>query len=248
MLYNYHTHTTYCDGKNKPEEMVQKAIELGFSELGFSGHPYTAFDEAPCMTREGTKQYKKEINELKVKYKDQIKILLGVEQDYYCEEPTSDYDYVLGSVHYVFKNGDYIIIDLSKEHLQNMIEKHYSGDIYSLIEDYYALVGDVYNKTKCDIIGHFDLIEKFNGDGTFFDRNHPRYIAAWTYAAQKLLKTPAVVEINTGGIARGYLDTPYPSQQIIDYFKENGKKLIFASDCHNKDYLLCGYESVKSYL
>lgn len=248
MLYNYHTHTTYCDGKDAPEEMVKKAIELGLSELGFSGHPYTAFDTEPCMTREGTEQYKREITQLKEKYRDKIKILLGIEQDYYCKEPTDDYDYVLGSVHYLFKGDDCIIIDYSKEHLQKAVDKHYGGDIYSLIEDYYALVGDVYNKTRCDIIGHFDLIEKFNGDGTFFDRNHPRYIAAWRSAAQKLLKTPAVVEINTGGISRGYIDFPYPSKEIIDFFKSNGKKLIFSSDCHNKDFLLCGYNDVKKYL
>ena len=32
---NSHTQTTYCDGKNAPEEMVQKAIELRFDTLGF---------------------------------------------------------------------------------------------------------------------------------------------------------------------------------------------------------------------
>ena len=78
MLYNYHTHTTYCDGKSTAEEMVQKAIEHGLSELGFSGHSYTKFDLEPCMTRAGTELYKKEINALKEKYKDKIKILLCI--------------------------------------------------------------------------------------------------------------------------------------------------------------------------
>ena len=48
MLYNYHTHTNYCDGKNTAEEIVKKAIELGLSELGFSGHSYTDFDLDFC--------------------------------------------------------------------------------------------------------------------------------------------------------------------------------------------------------
>ncbi len=38
MLANYHTHTTYCDGKNTPEEIVLCAIEKGFTSIGFSGH------------------------------------------------------------------------------------------------------------------------------------------------------------------------------------------------------------------
>ena len=244
MLYNYHTHTTYCDGKNTPEEMVQRAIELGLSELGFSGHSYTAFDEEPCMSREGTKAYKREINALKEKYKSQIKILLGIEYDYQSVEPRDGYDYILGSVHYILKNDEYLCIDLSREKQIEAVNKHYGGDFYAYIEDYYALVADLYNKTKCDIIGHFDLITKYNEKGDLFDINHPRYITAWKSAAEAILKTPAVVEINTGGMARGHTKAPYPHKDIIDFFKANGKKLIFSSDCHNKDYLLYGYKEI----
>ncbi len=248
MLYNYHTHTTYCDGKTPAEEMVQKAIELGLSELGFSGHSYTEFDTEPCMTLNGTKEYKKEITALKEKYKDQIKILLGIEYDYHSECSLEGYDYILGSVHYILKNGKYLCIDYSREKQIEAVNKYYNGDFYSCIEDYYATVADLYNKTKCDIIGHFDLIVKYNSDGSLFDTNHPRYIAAWKSAADAIIKTPAVVEINTGGMARGHIKHPYPSKEIIDYFKANGKKLIFSSDCHNKDYLLYGYDDVKKYL
>ena len=35
---SFHTHTTFCDGKNTPEEMVVAAIEKGFVALGFSTH------------------------------------------------------------------------------------------------------------------------------------------------------------------------------------------------------------------
>lgn len=248
MLYNYHTHTTYCDGKNTAEEMVQKAIELGLSEIGFSGHSYTEFDLEPCMTREGTESYKKEIKALKEKYKGKIKILLGIEYDYQSAEPLDDYDYILGSVHYILKNGEYLCVDYSRDLQIDAVNRLYNGDFYGYIEDYYSLVSDLYNKTKCDIIGHFDLITKFNSDGSLFDVNHPRYIAAWKSAADAVLKAPAAVEINTGGIARGYLKNPYPAEEIIDYFKQNGKKLIFSSDCHNKEFLLFGYEDVKKYL
>lgn len=248
MLYNYHTHTTYCDGKNTAEEMVQKAIELGLSELGFSGHSYTEFDLEPCMTRAGTELYKKEINALKEKYKNKIKILLGIEYDYHSNEPTDDYDYILGSVHYILKGDEYLCIDYSREKQIEAVNKHYGGDFYAYIEDYYKTVAELYNKLKCDIIGHFDLVTKYNADGSLFDTKHPRYIAAWQAAADAIIKTPAVVEINTGGIARGHVSEPYPSKEIIEYFKSYGKKMIFSSDCHNKNYLLCGYDMVKKYL
>ena len=248
MLYNYHTHTTYCDGKNTAEEMVQQAISLGISQIGFSGHSYTEFELEPCMSREGTENYKKEINDLKEKYSGKIKILLGIEYDYYSNEPLDDYDYVLGSVHYIYKGGKYLCTDLSCEKQISDVNNCYGGDFYAYIQDYYSLVADLYNKTKCNIIGHFDLITKYNDDGSLFDVNDPRYISAWQNAADAILKTPALVEINTGGMSRGYKKTPYPSKQIIEYFKSNGKKLIFSSDCHNKNFLLYGYDEVKKYL
>ena len=248
MFYNYHTHTTYCDGKSTAEEMVQKAIELGFSELGFSGHSYTEFDLEPCMSREGTEEYKKEINELKEKYRDRIKILLGIEYDYHSDDSMEGYDYILGSAHYILKNGEYLCIDYSRQSQIDAVNRHYDGDFYAYIEDYYKTVADLYNKLKCDIVGHFDLITKYNEDGSLFDVNHPRYIAAWKNAADAIIKTPAVIEINTGGMARGHVSHPYPSYDIINYFKQNGKKMIFSSDCHNKDLLLCGYDVVDKHL
>ena len=248
MLYNYHTHTTYCDGENTAEEMVQKAIELGLSELGFSGHSYTEFDEEWCMSPEDIKDYKKEITALKEKYKDNIKILLGIECDYFSDVAVEDYDYVIGSVHYLNKNGEYFSVDSKKEEFIEAVDRHYGGDFYAFAEDYYEMVADVYNKTKCNIIGHFDLLTKYNKGNELFDTLHPRYVAAWKRAADAVIKTPAVVEINTGAIARGYTNAPYPAKDIIDYFKAHGKKLIFSSDCHNKEFLLCHYEEVKKHL
>ena len=200
------------------------------------------------MSLENTELYKQEITDLKEKYKDKINILLGIEYDYLSNVSCDGYDYIIGSVHYLLKNGEYIFVDYSRERQIDSVNQYYGGDYYAFIEDYYAAVTDVYNKTKCDIIGHFDLVTKYNADGSLFDVNNPRYIKAWKRAADAIVKTPAIVEINTGGIARGYLKEPYPSKEIIDYFKAKGKKMIFSSDCHNKEFLLCGYEEVKKYL
>ena len=171
---SYHTHTAFCDGKDSPEALVLEAIRLGCPEIGFSGHAHTAFDESWCMSVDGTKEYISCINALKAKYAGQIKVLLGVEQDYFSDAPTEGYDYVIGSVHYVKKDGVYLPVDESREIQLQIVKEHYAGDFYAFCEDYFALVGDVYNKTKCDIVGHFDLIEKFNEAGDLFDRSSPR--------------------------------------------------------------------------
>ena len=77
---NFHTHTCYCDGKDRPEELVKKAIELGFTALGFSGHEYTEFDPDFCMSLEDTEKYRAEISRLKEKYRDSLRIYLGTER------------------------------------------------------------------------------------------------------------------------------------------------------------------------
>ena len=88
--FNYHTHTTYCDGKNTPLEIVQKALKLGISELGFSGHasmpPLRGGDTSYCMTVENTVKYREEIFRLKKEFSGKIKIFCGIEKDYYSSD------------------------------------------------------------------------------------------------------------------------------------------------------------------
>ena len=82
---NYHTHTTFCDGRDTPEQLVQEAIRLGCPALGFSGHSYTPY-EAAWMPKEHILPYQAEIRRLQAVYSGQIRILLGIEQDYYSDE------------------------------------------------------------------------------------------------------------------------------------------------------------------
>ena len=35
---DFHTHTTFCDGKSTPREMVEAAYRMGMTDFGVSGH------------------------------------------------------------------------------------------------------------------------------------------------------------------------------------------------------------------
>ena len=237
-MRDLHTHTTYCDGKNTPEEMVLSAIEKGMSCLGFSGHSYTHFDESYCMSKQGVCDYRAEIARLKKKYEDKIEILCGIEQDYYSQESVEGFDYVIGSVHYLFADGVYLALDESLETLKEGIDLHFEGDPYLLAEAYFETASDDVKKTHADIIGHFDLITKSGS----FDTSHPRYVSAWKKAADKLLTFGKPFEINTGAISRGYTDTPYPSTEIREYIKEKGGIFVLSSDSHRSDTLCFGFD------
>ncbi|MBQ7733519.1 MAG: histidinol-phosphatase [Synergistaceae bacterium] len=245
ILADFHVHSCFCDGHDKPEEIVQAAISLGMKKLGFSGHSYTPFDEEPCMSVINTEKYKLEIARLKREYKSKLEILCGVEQDYYSEMSTSDYDFVIGSVHYVNVNGKYHHVDSSPEKLAALIHDC-NDDAYLMTEKYFALAGDVINKTGADIIGHFDLVTKLNADSKFFDEGNSRYVQAWKSAADRLIMTGKPFEINTGAISRGYKTVPYPSRDILGYLAENHCSVILSSDSHSKENLMYKFPECES--
>lgn len=242
MLQDLHTHTTYCDGTSSPEEMVLSAIEKGLDRIGICTHGYTAFDESYCIPHEEYGKFQAEVAALKEKYKDEIEVLCGVEQDVFSETETDGFDYVIGSVHYLKAEDEFAPIDEMVEILEYVCEEYYGGDYLAATESYYASVAQLAEKTDCDIIGHFDLITKFNEGGALFDEKAPRYVAAWKAAADELLKSGKVFEINTGAISRGYRTTPYPSDEITEYIRANGGKFILSSDAHSKDTIAYDFE------
>ena len=61
-------------------------------------------------------------------------------------------------------------------------------------------------------------------------------------AIKKLARQNVIFEINTGAIARGSRTTPYPAPDVLARIREKGGRILFSSDCHNKDFLLCGRE------
>ncbi len=235
---DYHVHTFYCDGKNSPEEVVISAIEKGVKNLGFSVHSYTSFDESYCIKKEKIASYKKEINDLKEKYKVKINILCGSEFDFYSDMPKEGFDFLIGSCHYIKIGEDFIDVDNTAKILRDAADKYFSGDVYSLAELYYKDMADIIEKTDADIIGHFNLIEKFEDREPLFDTESERYKKAWQGAADKLILSKKPFEINTGAISRGYKKEPYPSMEMIEYIDKKGGKFILSSDSHEKSTLL----------
>ena len=244
---NLHTHTSFCDGKDAPEEIVQEAIRQGLQILGFSGHSYTAFDADYCMTPASTLSYREEIERLKKVYGDQIRILCGIEQDLYTEEQARGFDYVIGSVHYVLKDGKYHPVDLSAESVLQTVKECFGGDFYRYSAAYYETVAQLPKGTNCDIIGHFDLIEKFNEGDRMFATDDYRYRRPMMDALDELLRHDVIFEINTGAMSRGYRSVPYPSPYVLRRIAEKRGRVVLNSDAHRKDALTYAFADAVRY-
>lgn len=234
---NFHTHTTYCDGKESAESMIQAALRKGFTRLGFSGHGFNDFrpEDAQvwCMSREGTKAYIAEIRQLAAQYRGQIEIFCGVEQDFCSSVPTDGYDYVIGSVHYVEKDGAYYCVDESPETLERAIRGGFGGNPYALTKQFFAQEAEVVRKTNATFIGHFDLVAKMNAGNRFFDPLDKRYHYAALEAMEALLETGKPFEINTGGIYRGFCREPYPSVRLLKELHQRKGEILLSGDSHD---------------
>ena len=245
---DYHVHSCFSDGKCAPEEIILEAIRLGMTDLGFSDHAWTSFDESYCMKPEQYPEYRRSICALREKYAGSIRIYLGIEQDYYSSLPAEDFDYVIGSVHFVKKDGEYLPVDLSAKSFEENVARCYGGDYYAFAEDYYAVVSDIPSVMCPNVIGHLDLVTKFNEGDRLFSTTDERYLKAAFSAVNKLLPLDIPFEINTGVVSRGYRTTPYPSPVLIEYIKAHGGRLILSSDSHDKSTLMYRFEEVQKYL
>lgn len=233
MLSNFHTHTNFCDGKSTAEEMVISAINKGFSSLGFSGHGQTPHDLSYCIT--DTKGYIAEIKRLKEKYKNDIQIYLGVEEDISSLQNRKDFDYIIGSNHYFKIGNEYYHVDHSLKYFNNTL-KLFNGDILAMAKNYYEPFCDYIKSRKPDIIGHFDLITKFDEPDCIFLNNEEYKALAEKYLLEAL-KADCFFEVNTGAVSRGYRTSPYPSLDLLHTLKKNGGKLVLNSDSHSPNTL-----------
>lgn len=241
-----HTHSVYSDGKNTPEEMILSAIDKGFEAIGITDHAYAGEPISWWMSKNATENYIKEITALKEKYAGKIKVLLGTEFDAFSIGSKAPYDYVIGSVHFIDKGGKWWPVDSKKALVEQAISEAFGGDPYAYCEEYYRLVAQYADDPYVKIIGHFDVIEKFNEDGDLFDRKNERYRFAALDALRKVVAAGKTVEINTGGMLRVGRSVPYPEGSLLEEVARLGGKVCFSSDSHGIDAVGFNFDKVSA--
>ncbi len=242
---NFHTHTSYCDGENTPEEIVLRAIDKGFSSIGFSGHGYTPFDLRYCM--KDTQSYIKEISELKKKYSDKIEIYCGIEEDAFSPVERGNFDYIIGSSHYFNIDGQYYPIDSDYDYFKKCLEA-FDNDALKLAEVYYSTFVGYITERKPDIVGHFDIITKYDEIDVTRFLNNSEYLRIAKKYLEQAAENDVIFEVNTGAISRGIRKTPYLGEELLYILKKKGSKVMLSSDSHSVDTLDFYFDEAKKLL
>ncbi len=246
---NLHTHSTYCDGKSTLEENVISAIQKGISVLGFTSHSMYPFWTETYMQPEDFSSYCQEIDSLQKKYAGRITIRLAFEADFIPGitlprmENYSDFkpDYLIASIHFIFQREGLIAVDHKPEILKNGAEKFYKGNMKELISDYFALQKEMLERGDFALLGHPDLVRKFNEKNPFFSENEAWYKNELKEITRALAKKEIATEINTGAISRGYLTKPYPSLYFLELLHEAGVPVAITADAHSSENLDCAF-------
>ena len=242
-LSSAHTHTTFCDGKTPAAETARTAYEMGFVSLGFTSHAPQTFDRPYCIAPECEEEYKAEIRALREEYAGRMQIWLGIERDLLSCAGTEDYDYFIASVHYFTRpDGGFSCVDGSPEDIKSYTEEFCGGDGLETARRYFSLLRDYVLGYDPAVIGHFDLIRKNNSMLGLYDEDSPAYRKMALDALRDMRETHALLEVNTGAIAKGYLTEPYPAPFLLKAWREWGGEVIINSDCHNAAFLDAGYD------
>ncbi len=228
-IFTYHNHTYRCGhGQGSEEQMVQAAIEAGYTEVGISDHaPFKGFHQpTDRMEWEDRLDYLRIMKELKEKYKDKAHIVVGFEVEYDRER--------LDVIKELRESCDYLLIG---QHNKTM-----TNDIYNEEYTYYTSDEDciLYAKQVCEAME----------SGLFVALNHPDYFmlgrSKWNEACAEAARmigecaarTHTPLEVNLKGVRRSkqhYMDGDFYSYPYREFFKEAAKypiEVIYGQDAH----------------
>ena len=240
MRVDLHNHTILCNhAEGSVDEYVERAIELGIDEYGFSDHAPMNYDPKYRMDISQKHQYEKLILDAKEKYKDKIKVLLAYEVDYIDgfildEVVNAKVDYLIGSVHFLRNKSDMWGFDNPE-----FIGVYKSKDIDSIWVEYFDAIKSMAKTGLFDIVGHFDLIKVFR----FLPKKDIRILA--NDALKQIKKSGMVLEINPAGLRKPIGET-YPSKQLLELAYEMNIDITFGSDAHEIEQVGFKYDEVVS--
>jgi histidinol-phosphatase (PHP family) len=209
------------------EAYVEAAITAGLAEMGFSDHmPFMlqprqklaqAWDEVPL--------YVDAVRRLGECYGDRITIRLGAEVDYVPgrEQETAafieryDFDYVLGSVHFI---GEWGFDDPAE------VDRYEDWSLCEVYERYFELVVAGAQTGLFTTMSHLDLPKKHGRK-----RSDEAYPALMEEVAAALAEAGVAFEVNASGLFMP-IGELYPEQVFVNALHAAGVPATLGSDSH----------------
>jgi histidinol-phosphatase (PHP family) len=223
-LVDYHMHTSFSDGNETYLKYLEVARKCDLAEIGFSDH-ITLLPVEWCVQPIDYPVLRENLRSLCSDFSEDVQVRFGLEVDYFpgrekeIKEAISYFpvDYVIGSVHFI--NGWNFDGDKS------LYGKWSNDEIYRM---YFELLQQAAKSGLFDIIGHFDLVKKFQ----CWPENDQTSLFEETLRVIK--EANMVMELNTSGLDRPCGEF-FPSRKILDLAFKIGVPITLGSDAHKPE-------------
>jgi histidinol-phosphatase (PHP family) len=219
MLVDLHVHAL-AHGEYEANQawlnaFIDKACRMGIVEMGFSEHDeFMAGFNLDIFQKVKVERQK----DISLRLGLEIDYLPGIENDLKQKISRKDYDYWVGSVHYIdgwaFDHPDF----------RQGFEKRDIDDIYIR---YAQILLQMVSSQLFDIVGHIDLVKIWGHRPQ--RRKTVEYFSA---VLQEIKRTGMVVEINSAGL-RKPVGEIYPSDDLLAQLYAMNIPITLGSDAHH---------------
>lgn len=240
-MQDLHMHSKFSfDSISDPEENIKSCIDNNIKIMAFTDHidKYCQIDRDD-MTFD-LDVYFSTIYWLREKYKNDIKILAGVEIGIAYENKNiinkliedNPFDFIIGSIHSVnFSN------------VWGQREKIAKDPINSFRKYYTYMIDSVKAIKNFSVLGHIDYIDRYIRDKSLIPE-YGVYEDLIEALLKELIERKIGIEVNTAGF-RNNLVHANPKDTILKKYKDMGGDIItLGSDSHTPD--TCGYKIYES--
>jgi histidinol-phosphatase (PHP family) len=247
MLSDYHVHLRH-DGEGSlfDEYMTLEnaaryraaASEAGITELGVSEHVYRFRQALAIWDHPLWQQWAVDDLDEYAEFVASTDLKFGIETDYVPgrEEQiaqlldTQEWDYVLGSVHFLGRAA------LDMEEYDIWRRRTDPEDVWS---EYFATLADAAASGLYDIMSHPDLVKIWGKDRPPPQGDLRRF---YEPAVAAFADAGVTVEISTAGL-RKPVGELYPAAEFIAMCREAGLQFALSSDAHEPAHIGYGYET-----
>lgn len=234
MRFDYHMHTPLCGhATGHPREYAAAAVRQGLQEIGFSEHnPMpTKFDDWR-MDLADLPKYLAMVKEAQEEY-PQLPIRLGLECDYLPGKEgwirelagKADFDYFIGSVHYITPDWD---VDNPLK-----LARWKDQPVEEVWTRYFQAMTQAASSGLFDFMAHPDLVKKF---GHIPKGDLRRY---YQETLQAIEAAGLAMEVSTAGLRKEVKEI-YPSRIFLEEAFRKNIPILISSDSHAPSEV--GYE------
>jgi len=248
-LYNFHTHTQFCDGHAPMEDFVIEAIAMGYQHLGFSPHSPVSIESSCNMSRDQVADYLAEVERLRDKYGQRIHLYASMEIDYlgHGEGPADPYfqslplDYRIGSVHFIPAiDNPSLMVDIDGKYhaFKARLQQHLGNDIEYTVNTFFSQMMSMVDEGGFDIVGHMDKIGFNASEYRNGIDEEPWYERLVISLFENIMDHHLTIEVNT----KAWLQHNrfFPSLKFFGMLKRFNAPVVINSDAHYPTLLASG--------